>query len=182
MQRSALGTIDEVVGGRKPVLTGEDEEIVALVKRAIEDDRSVSFYLTHEQARAIRDWYWTPERIELTGLQPIPEEEAEKIRTELGVEGITNFRYAPMDCDCGRTYRAFDFLEQGIRTHGLDAVNAVFSLENSTFLQVNPRFPSNCPNCDRELMRNEAGGGWYDCDQYGGCCCCASLAFASARV
>jgi len=181
MRRESLGAIDEVVGDGRAVVTGADEEIVTLVKRAIEDDRTVSFYLSQAQARAIREWYWTPERIEQLGLRPISDEEAEKIRAELGVE-ITNFRYAPMECDCGRTYGAFDFLQQGIRTHGLEAVNAVFSLKNSTFLQVNPTFVSVCPECERELSRNEAGGGWYDCDQYGGCCCCASLAFASARV
>ncbi len=170
MHRASLGAIDDIVAEGKAVVSGADEEIVTLVKRAIEDCRSASFYLTRGQAHAIRDWYWTPERIEQTGLRPISTEEAARIRTELGVTGITNFRYAPMQCECGHIYGAFDFLQQGVRTHGLEAVNAVFSLKNSTFLQVNPTFVPVCPNCDHKLMRSKLGDGEYDCEEYGGCC------------
>ena len=137
--------------------------------------QSTSFYLTPSQAQAIREWYWTPERTRVTGIAPISAEEEQRIRSELGVD-VTNFRYAPLKCECGHAYGAYDFLAQGVRQHGLAAVNAVFSLQNSTFFQVNPRFVPVCPACERELQmmaKNGGGGGWYDCDQYGGCCCCA---------
>lgn len=170
MHGALLGSIDDIVAQGKAVVSGTDDEIVTLVKRVIEDDRSASFYLTRGQAHAIRDWYWTPQRIAQTGLQPISDEETARIRTELGVTGITDFRYAPMQCECGHTYGAFEFFQQGVGTHGPDAVNAVFSLKNSTLLQVNPTFVPVCPNCDRQLMRGELGDGEYEGPTYAGCC------------
>jgi hypothetical protein len=85
---------------------------------------------------------------------------------------IDHFRYSPFRCECGRTYGAFEFFQQGVREHGLEAVNAVFSLENSTFFQVNLSFVPICPDCGRaqDLNMSMNGGGEYDCDEYGGCC------------
>jgi hypothetical protein len=183
MDRSLLADIDTVVGTGKAVVAGGDDAVVSVVKDAIESDESVSFYLTRDQARAVKEWYWTPERVRLTGIEPISDEESERIRSELGIDNITNFRYAPLRCECGHTYGAFDFLQQGIRQHGLDAVTAVFGLKTSTFFQVNPSFVPVCPECGRSLMPRglmAAGGGWYDCDEYGGCCCCAALVFQTA--
>ena len=184
MQETTLQRIDEVVKGGKLVVSGDDETMVAIVKAAILNDVSASFYLTQQQAEAVKAWYWTPERIEITGLKPISHEEEERIKTELGVKDIHNFRYAPLRCECGRTYGAFEFFQQGIRQHGLQMVNAVFSLQNSTFFQVNPSFVPICPDCGRALraMAEGGGGGWYDCDEYGGCCCCASIAFPQLDV
>jgi hypothetical protein len=175
MNLSSLAHIDSTVGSGKAVVTADDATVVDIVKQAIQSDASVSFYLTRAQADAIKDWYWTPERTELTGIKPISDEEAERIKAELGIEHLKNFRYAPIQCECGHTYSAFDFLQQGVREHGLDAVNAVFGLKYSTFFQVNPSFTPICPSCENALMRS--GGGWYDCEGYGGCCCCAQVVF-----
>jgi hypothetical protein len=192
MQETMLQRIDQVVEDRKLVVSGDDETMVAIVQAAIVNDVSASFYLTPQQAEAIKVWYWTPERIKITGLKPISYEEEKKIKTELGVRGIDNFRFAPHTCECGHTYGAFEFFQQGVALHGLEAVNAVFSLRNSTLFQVNPRFIPICPECGRALRsmasgpRNAAipdlpqappGGIYYDCDKYGGCCCCAAEAF-----
>lgn len=175
MSDSLLGHVEVLVGGGKAVASGSDEAIVFLVKRAIEDDLSVSFYLTPEQSRAVREWYWTPERTRFTGIAPISADEERRIRSELGVQ-VSNFRYAPMTCECGHTYGAYDFLAQGVKRHGLEAVNAVFGLRGATFFQVNPQFVAICPACSRDLsLMKGSGGGWYDCDEYGGCCCCAGL-------
>jgi hypothetical protein len=173
MDRALIEEIDTVVASGKAVMNGDDRDIVDIVKEAIKTDKSASFYLTRAQANAIREWYWTPERIQLTGIEPISAEENERIRTELGIN-VTNFRYAPLQCECGHQYGAFDFLEQGVRQHGLTMVNSVFELKNSTFFQVNPSFVPVCPTCNRMIRQ---GGGWYDCDGYGGCCCCAAIAF-----
>ncbi|MFF2744109.1 hypothetical protein ACFVVA_01055 [Kitasatospora sp. NPDC058048] len=90
---------------------------------------------------------------------------------ELGI-GVANFKCAPITCTCGHAHDAFDFIQQGIREHGLDVVNSVFSLKDSTFLQVNPSFTPICPVDDQELSRtHRADDGFaYDCDEYGGCC------------
>jgi hypothetical protein len=175
MGDSLLSHVDAVAASGKAVVSADDDTVVALVKKAIESDQSVSFYLTRSQARAIREWYWTPERTRVTGIRPVSPEEDRKIKSELELN-VTNFRYAPLECECGHVYGAYDFLAQGIRQHGLEGVKAVFSLTNSTFFQVNPRFVPVCPACERELpMMRQAGGGWYDCEEYGGCCCCANV-------
>lgn len=176
MNNSLLEHVDAIAAGGKAVISADDDTVVALVKAAIESDQSVSFYLTPSQAAAIRDWYWTPERTRLTGISRISAEEEQRIADELDIH-VTNFRYAPMNCPCGHTYGAFDFLAQGVRQHGRNAVSAVFALRNSTFFQVNPRFVPVCPDCGEqlEMMTKDGGGGWYDCDQYGGCCCCAIM-------
>ncbi len=169
-----LQYLDEIVKSGKLVVSGSNETMIGIVKAAILNDASVSFYLTLEQAKEIKEWYWTPERIKMVGLKPISSEEEGRIKKELGVTGIENFRYAPFTCECGRIYGAFEFFEQGVRQHGLEMVNAVFSLRHSTFFQVNPSFIPVCPGCgvQNNLMR---GGGWYDCEGYGGCCCCAAV-------
>lgn len=179
MQETTLQRIDDVVKSGKLVISGDDETIVAIVKSAILNDLSASFYLTRQQADAVKAWYWTPERIKTIGLKPISPEEERRIKTELGIKNIHNFRYAPFKCECGRLYGAFDFFQQGVRQHGLQVVNAVFSLQNSTLFQVNPSFVPTCPDCGRAANMRSSGGGWYDCEGYGGCCCCASLAFGS---
>jgi hypothetical protein len=170
-----LDDIDSVVGNGKAVITAGDKEVLEIVKEVILRDASASFYLTEAQAAEVNDWYWTPERVELTGIKLISKEEDDRIRAELGIINLKNFRYAPLTCECGHEYGAFDFLKQGVEQHGLDAVNAVFALENSTFFQVNPNLVPVCPDCNRTLLR--AGGGWYNCDGYGGCCCCADQVF-----
>ena len=159
-----LSHVDALTGSGKAVVSADDATVVALVKKAIESDQSASFYLTRSQASAVREWYWTPERTRFTGIKPISAEEDNKISSDLGLN-VTNFRFAPSRCECGHEYGAFDFLAQGIRQHGLEAVRAIFSLENSTFFQVNPTFVAVCPACDRELplMRDGSGGGWFDC-------------------
>jgi hypothetical protein len=176
MKDSVLQTIDSIASGRRAVIAGRDDDIVEVVKAAIRADLSVSFYLTKVQTEAVRSWYWTAERIEFTGLKPVSEEEDQRIQDELGLK-ITNFRYAPFDCDCGHRYGAFEFLQQGVRQHGVESVKSVFSLENATLFQINPTFVPVCPSCGKELGNNMKmrGGGWYDCDGYGGCCCCADL-------
>ncbi|WP_316528336.1 hypothetical protein [Kitasatospora brasiliensis] len=171
-----LTEIDNIVATGKLVASADDQAIIDIVKAAIRGSASISFYLTRTQADAIKDWLWTPERTRRAGLRLISEEETQRIRAELGVE-VANFRFSPIECDCGHTYGAFDFIQQGIREHGLDAVTSVFSLKNSTLLQVNPRFVPICPVDNQDLLGKTDGGITYESPDYGGCSCCAKALF-----
>ncbi|WP_037901607.1 hypothetical protein [Streptomyces sp. NRRL S-350] len=164
-----LTEIENVVATGKMVTSASDQTIIDLVKAAILKDLSASFYLTRAQAYAVTEWYWTPERIQLSGIRPVPHGEFERIRRELGVE-LTDFNYAPIKCSCGHIYDAFDFFQQGIREHGLEVVNSIFSMTESTLLQVNPSFTPICPVDNQKLEVSLRGGGTYRCTDYGGCC------------
>ncbi|WP_051836963.1 hypothetical protein [Streptomyces sp. NRRL WC-3742] len=166
-----LAEIDKLVATGKMVASASDEAVADIVITTIANGVTASFYLTRAQATIVKDRFWTPERIRRSGLRPISEEETERIRAELGVK-VTNFRITPIKCSCGHTYDAFDFIQQGIREHGIDVVNSVFSLKDSTFLQVNPSFTPICPVDNQKLSRshNPDDGIEYDCDEYGGCC------------
>ncbi|MGW0802356.1 hypothetical protein [Nonomuraea sp. NPDC002799] len=173
MDASLLAEIDAMAAYGKIVVSADDENVIALIKDAIENDRSVAFYLTRAQANAITEWYWTPDRVREKGLQEVPGEELERIRSELGIEGITSFRFAPISCACGHDYGAFDFLQQGAREHGLDAVNAIFALKNTKLFQVNPPIVPICPECESAIASSPDDGITYESPDYGGCSCCA---------
>lgn len=162
-----LPHIDAAVGSGKAVVSADESNIVDIVKETIKGGRTASFYLTPSQARAVKTWFWTPERVKASRIRVVSDEEKDKIKSELGIE-VNSFRCSRIKCVCGHTYGGFEFLQQGVQQHGLDAVKAVFELKSSTFLQANPTFVAICPEC-QEILR---GGIEYDCDQYGGCCCC----------
>jgi hypothetical protein len=166
---SFLTHVDEIVGGGKTVISADDSVIVASVQEAIQSGRSVSFYLSLAQANAVKAWYWTAERLEKSEIKPISREERDRIESELGVMGLQSFRCQQIQCgECDHTYGAFEFLQQGIKEHGLEAVAAIFALKNTSFLRANPRFFPICPNCN-QMLRPQSGYE-YDCDGYGGCC------------
>jgi hypothetical protein len=166
VDKSLLTHIEAVVGSGKAAISADDHSIVAVVQETIRSGKSASFYLSSEQADAVRAWYWTPERVEASGIKVVSSDEKDRIESELGIENMESFRCTRIQCECGHVYGAFEFLQQGIRQHGADAVKEVFALESSTFLQANPSFVVVCPNCDQLL----GGGIEYDCDSYGGCC------------
>jgi hypothetical protein len=166
MDKSVLSHIEAIAGSGKATVSGDDYNIVAIVQEAIRSGKTISFYLSPGQAKAVRAWYWTPGRVKASGIKVVSSEEMARIKSELGIENIESFRCSRIQCDCGHVYGAFEFLQQGVREHGVDAVAAVFALTNSTFLRANPSFVVICPNCDQLL----GDGIEYDCDEYGGCC------------
>jgi hypothetical protein len=172
MNRSVLNNIESVAAAGKAVMVGDSKTIEAIVKDAIENERTVSFYLTNAQADAVREWYWKPSWVAYTGLREISAEEATNISSKLGLDNLKGFRFAAVQCACGHTYGAFEFLEQGIREHGLESVKAVFALKNAKFLQVNPSLVPVCPACGQKLKR-DPGGITYEGPTYAGCSCCA---------
>ncbi|MFJ7593186.1 hypothetical protein ACIQZO_38600 [Streptomyces sp. NPDC097617] len=165
MGQSLVNDIDTIVGSGKAVISAEECSVVEIVKEAITSGKPASFYLTMDQAKEVKAWYWTPERIESANMTVVSDEEKSKIKSELDVE-VHDFRFSRTKCANGHTYGGFEFLQQGIREHGLDAVKSIFDMKNSTFLQANPTFLMICPTCN-EMLR---GWGYYDCDRYGGCC------------
>ena len=183
MNESVLTEIDALAASGKAVIGGGDDGVVEVVKAAILADVSASFYLTWAQAQAIKDWYWTPEKIRTRGLEDVSEEESGRIKSELGLD-LADFRFTPKECENGHRYGAFEFLQQGIKQHGLETVRAVFALKNATLFQVNPTFQPLCPIHQRPISKSDKspisagltinlGGIEYDCSGYGGCCCCS---------
>jgi hypothetical protein len=85
MNRSLLSDIEAIAAAGKAVMVGDAKTIEAIVKDAIENDRTVSFYLTNAQAEAVREWYWKPSWVAHTGLREISAEEAAKIGSKLGL-------------------------------------------------------------------------------------------------
>ena len=167
MKTSFLTNIEAIVGDGKAVISGDDYNILAVVKATIRSGKSASFYLSRDQANALRAWYWTPERVEASGLKVVSSEEKARIESELGIENIGSFRFTSVQCSCGHIYGAFEFLQQGIQEHGIDTVRAVFALKNSTVFRVNPSLALICPNCKHVLDPSDLT---YEGDTYGGCC------------
>ncbi len=167
VDQSFLTHIEAVAANGKATIAADDHNIVEIVKNTIMSGRTASFYLTHEQARAVKAWYWTPDRIKASGIKVVSGEERVRIESTLGIDDIGSFRSTRIECECGNVYGAFEFLQQGIREHGADVVQSVFALKESSFLRANPHLLAICPNCD-QLLRGD--GFEYDCDGYGGCC------------
>jgi hypothetical protein len=172
MYESMLTHIDAVSGSGKVIISADESTVVEIVKETINSGRSASFYLTDDQAKAVKAWYWTPERIKASKIQPVSNEEKARIKAELGIE-VHSFRFSPIQCECGHIYGGFEFLQQGVRDHGVNSVRAVFNMKNAMFLQANPTIVPICPNCDQMLTGSDGGPDLgdleYDCDRYGGC-------------
>jgi hypothetical protein len=176
MNASPLADIDNMVTHGKAVIAADDDNVIAIVKEAIESDKSASFYLNRAQADAIRDWYWTPDRVRTRGLREVSSEEIERIESELGIDNLESFRITPALCECGHQYGAFEFLQQGIREHGLETVKAIFASENLKLIHVNASLAHVCPACNRKVLKNQRDGGIeYEGPTYGGCSCCADI-------
>lgn len=167
MDKALLSHIDATTGSGKATISADESTIVGIVKDAIRNGRTATFYLTKGQAEAFKLWYWTPERIKSSGIRAVSDEEKERIKSELGID-VGTFRCSRIECACGHTYGGFEFLQQGVRQHGIDAVRSVFELTNSKLLQVNTTLLAICPNCDALLGR----GIEYEGDEYAGCSCC----------
>lgn len=165
MDKSLLSQVEATVGRGKVVVSADDETVVALVQETVKSGRTASFYLSREQARIIRDRHWTPELVKASRLEPVSAEEKARIESELGITDIGAFRFGRFACKQGHEFSAFDFLQHGVREHGLDGVKAIFELKEAAFLRVNPYFAVNCATCDQPME----GGITYEGDTYGGC-------------
>ncbi|MEU0950150.1 hypothetical protein ABZ379_47020 [Streptomyces canus] len=166
MKSGSLAEIDAVVGDGRIVMSGDDSAVVAAVQDALKAGRSVTFYLSLGQAEAVKAWYWSPRRIKDRGMEPVSREERERITSELGVKDIGPAHSNRIDCECGAQYGAFEFIGQGIKEHGQDAVDAVLALESAYVLRVNPVTPAVCAACGARI----SVGHDYDMASRYGCC------------
>ncbi|GKS09734.1 hypothetical protein YDYSY3_07340 [Paenibacillus chitinolyticus] len=165
MYKFSLDDIESVVSGGKAVMVAEDGIVVAAVQEAIMSGRTATFYLTRTQFTAVNSWYWTPQMIKGTGLDPVSAEEKDRIQSELGIEE-TRLSYSNrIQCQCGRMYGAFEFMQQGMKEHGREAVQSIFKLKEVTVLRVNPRQEAVCPDCGTILRAPH-----YYCYWSYGCC------------
>ncbi|QPQ31142.1 hypothetical protein [Lysinibacillus sp. JNUCC 51] len=169
MYESMLTHIDAVACSGKVIISANDSTVVEIVKETINSGKSASFYLTNDQAKAVKAWYWSPERMKTSKIQPISNDKKARIKDELGIE-VHSFRFSPIQCECGHIYGGFEFLQQGIRDHGVNSVRGVFNLKNSMFLQANPTLVAICTNCDQKLTSRDGGPDLgdleYDCGQF----------------
>ncbi|WP_251094826.1 hypothetical protein [Streptomyces sp. Caat 7-52] len=166
----AFTAIDEVVRGGQVVMAADDGSVLATVREAIKSGRSATFYLPRTQADAIKAWYWSPGRIKEAGMEPVSPEEKARIESELGVKCTGSAYSNKLSCECGGVYGAFEFLQQGIREHGKEMVEAIFALENASVIRVNPNNSAICAKCNVRML----AGHEYDYRNYG--CCCEVLA------
>lgn len=165
MDKSSLSVIESAISDGRVVMAAENGIIVAAIQEAVMAGRTATFYLTRAQFEAVNSWYWTPQMIRSTGIESVSSEEKERIRSELGVEE-TRLSYSNrIECQCGRVYGAFEFMQQGIREHGLEAVQSVFDLKDAAIIRVNPRQQAICPECKMAILAPH-----YYCYWSYGCC------------
>ncbi|KPV61083.1 hypothetical protein QJ48_01770 [Paenibacillus sp. A3] len=165
MYKFSLADIESVVSSGKAVMVAEDGIVVAAVQEAVMAGRTATFYLTRAQFTAVNSWYWTPRMIRDTGLEPVSYEEKARIQSDLGIEE-TRLAYSNrIECQCGRMYGAYEFMQQGISEHGREAVQSIFNLKDVAVIRVNPRQEANCPECGQILRAPH-----YYCYWSYGCC------------
>ena len=148
---SFIKSIESVVKGGGAVVSADNSIIIAMMQEALKVGRTATFYVSPEQAKAVLRWHWTPGRRKEWGMEPISKEERDRIESELRLKapaGFSNY----IRCQCGGTYGAYEFMEQGLRIHGRDFVEAILDLKNTGVLRINPSQDAFCPKCDQKLI------------------------------
>lgn len=161
-----LSSIDGIVGSGNSVISTEASTVMAILQNATDSGNSATFYLPRSQADAFNESYWTPERRERYELEEVSSEEKGKIEFELGVVD-TGFLYSNrVPCaECGNVYGAFEFIQQGIRQHGREIVEAALTLENASIIRVNPTAVALCPNCGQTVRDARGARGAQDANK-----------------
>jgi hypothetical protein len=146
-----FGAIETLVKQGKTVVSAEDSAVIELVMKTIEEGKTATFYLKDVLfTEIIRKRYSTPERATAVNFQPLSSEEAARIKADFNIEldGYSSKETCPR---CGSVYGTYEFIQQGIKEHGEEAVRAVFSLEGVSVLQVHPRQNIFCQKCGLDL-------------------------------
>lgn len=156
-QEKLLKSIEQVVKSGKMIVAADRGVIIAMMREALKNGQTATFYAPPDQAQAIMRMYWSPRKIKEIGMERISEPERKRIEAELGVPapaGFSNY----IHCDnCGSVYGEFEFMEQGIREHGKDWVKGVLELQDTAVLRINPTQEAFCRGCNLVLTP----GHWY---------------------
>lgn len=162
--RTSIGYFDAVVEHGGCVISAEPEVVLSLVRRVSEKGQSATFYMAKNRFDAIMDEIWTDTRKREAGLERVSDDELTRIQSELGVKDV-GFRYSNrIVCEnCESVYGAFEFIQQGLKEHGREAVETALTMANSAVLRVNPSGVAVCQNCSSRHKVNHH----YICNLYG---------------
>ncbi len=144
---SELEAIQTLVKQGKSVVSAEDAAIIDLAMKAIEERHTATFYIKDALfTEIIRRRHTTS----TANLEPLLSKEAAGIKTDFHIEldGYSSREACPR---CGSVYGTYEFIQQGMKEHGEEAVRAVFSLEGVSVLQIHPRQNITCQNCGLAL-------------------------------
>jgi hypothetical protein len=161
-------TIEAIVRQGKTVVSSEDSAVIEWAIKSIEEGRTATLYCKPTVFEAIRRWYWTPERAEIVGFQPISAELSARVKSDFNIEvdGYANSLNCPR---CGHVYSTYEFIQQGIEEHGEEHVRAAFSLKRVAIVQINPVQDTICRNCRLHILISvggPGGGGTYGSYDY----------------
>ena len=146
-----LGAIETIVKQGKTVITTEDAAIIDVAIKALEQGHTATFYLKDSLfTEIIRRRYATQERAIPVNMEPLSPEEAERIKKDFNIE-LDGFSTKEACLRCQSIYGTYEFIRQGIKEHGEEAVRAVFSLKHVSVLQTHPRQHIICQNCGLAL-------------------------------
>jgi hypothetical protein len=153
-----LSSVEAVVNHGKAVVSADNSIITAMMQEALKNGRSATFYVSPAQGDALMRWYWTPGRIKEIGMEPVSPTERAKIESELGFKCWGPMFSNRVECPCGGVYGMFEFIQQGIRQHERDWINAVMDLKNTAVIRINQAIDTFCPRCLIMLRP----GHWYE--------------------
>jgi hypothetical protein len=139
-----FGAIETLLKQGKTVISAEDSAIIELALKTIEEGKTATFYLKDVLFTEIikRRSQTSP----VVDLEPLSLEEAARIKADFKIEldGCSSRETCPR---CQSVYGTYEFIQQGIKEHGEEALRAVFSLKGVSVLQIHPRQNIICQNC-----------------------------------
>jgi hypothetical protein len=147
-----LAPIQELLAQGKAVISGEDSVIIDLAMNALEKGHTATFYLKDSLFNEIiQRRTRATESDEAIDLEPISTEEAARIKADFGIEldGCSSKETCPR---CKSIYGTYEFIQQGMKEHGKDAVKAVFALKGVSVLQIHPRQNIICQTCEFPVL------------------------------
>jgi len=158
-------TIDAVVESGRTIISGDSAIVMGLLQEAVQKGTILTFYVPRSQFDPIMRQIWTPERIKEAKMESVSKEETDRIERELEVPCEGEILVTRLECPCGDEYGAFEFMQQGIRTHGKDWMNGVIGLKKAAIIRANPSNNPICPKCKQALATAFCYSwcGYYSC-------------------
>lgn len=140
-----FSAIEGLVSQGKSVVSSDDATTIEWALNAIRDGKTATLYVSQSVLQAILARYWTPKRVEVAGLRPISAEEVAKIKADFNIE-MDGYANSLKCARCGHHYSTYEFIQQGIKQHGEEAVRSTFAFKGGVF-QINPNQVPVCQYC-----------------------------------